>query len=135
VKVASASQLGQFNDLVIKYLENSLVFIANDTDRQLQFIQFSKEQELTLVVVILILTGHLMLHHSDARFKYLVDLFKALQANISGLAPFFYLNTLSPRQLQVGQGKAGSKERQRSSRFAERVLTMFNYKALFDCFE
>jgi len=82
---------------VIRYLENALVFIANDTDRQLQLIQFSKEQELTIVVVILILTGHLMLHHSDIRFKYLLDLFKTLQANISGLAPFFFLNTLSPR--------------------------------------
>jgi hypothetical protein len=35
VKVASAGQLTQFNDLLIKYLENALIFIANDTDRQL----------------------------------------------------------------------------------------------------
>jgi len=33
VKVVPANQLSQFNDLLIKYLENSLIFIANDTDR------------------------------------------------------------------------------------------------------
>ena len=33
VKITPVNQLGQFNDVVIKYLENSLVFIANDTDR------------------------------------------------------------------------------------------------------
>jgi hypothetical protein len=142
VKVAPASQLGQFNDLLVKYLENSLIFIANDTDRQLQFIQFTKEQELTVVVVMLVLAGHLVLHHSETRFKHLVDLFRTLQANISGLAPssssgFFYLNTLSPRQLQLDQGKtANPKDKNRPSRFAERMLTMFNYKTtLFDCFD
>ena len=82
VKVAPANQLGQFDDLLVKYLENSLIFIANDTDRQLQFIQFTKEQELTVVVVMLILAGHLVMHHSEARFKHLVDLFKTLQSNI-----------------------------------------------------
>ena len=137
VKVAPANQLSQFNDLLVKYLENALIFIANDTDRQLQFIQFTKEQELTIVVVMLVLIGHLMMHHSETRFKHLVDLFKTLQANISGLAPFFYLNTLSPRQLQLNQGKAaGSKDKNRLSRFADSMLTMFNYKTtLFDCFD
>jgi hypothetical protein len=33
VKITPVSQLNQFNDLLIKYFENSLVFIANDTDR------------------------------------------------------------------------------------------------------
>ena len=33
VKITPVNQLCQFNDLVIKYFENSLVFIANDTDR------------------------------------------------------------------------------------------------------
>lgn len=97
VKITPASQLNQFNDLLIKYLENSLVFIANDTDRQLQIVKFNKEEELALVVVILILIGHLMMNHSEARFRHLVNIFKTLQANITGLQPFFYLNTLSPR--------------------------------------
>ena len=38
VKVASSSQLSQHNDQVIRYLETTLAFIANDTDKQLQFI-------------------------------------------------------------------------------------------------
>jgi hypothetical protein len=137
VKVAAASQLSQFNDLLVKYLENSLVFIANDTDRQLQLTQFTKEQELTIVVVMLVLIGHLVMHHSETRYKHLVDIFKTLQANISGLAPFFYLTTLSPRQLQLSQGKTvGQKDKHRPSRFAERMLTMFNYRTtLFDCFD
>ena len=33
VKITPVNQLSQFNDLLIKYLENSLIFIANDTDR------------------------------------------------------------------------------------------------------
>ena len=85
----------------------------------------------------LILIGHLMMHHSDTRYKHLVDVFKTLQANISGLAPFFYLATLSPRQLQLPVAKpADPTDRSRSSRFAERMLTLFNYKTtLFDCFD
>lgn len=137
VRVASSSQLAQFNDLLIKYLENSLVFIANDTDRQLQFINFTKEQELTLVAVILVLTGHLMMHYSETRYKHLVELFKTLQANVPGLSPYFYLNTLSPRQLQLDEGKPpSSNDRSMANRFADRMLTMFNYKStLFDCFD
>lgn len=137
VKVTPASQLNQFNDLLIKYFENSLMFIANDTDRQLQYIQFSREQELTIVVVMLTLMGHLMMHHSETRYKHLVDLFKTLQANIPGLVDFFHLNTLSPRQMQLTQGKGPNpKDRSRLSRFSERMLTFFNYKTtLFDCFD
>lgn len=137
VKVATSSQLSLFNELIIKYFENSLVFISNDTERPLQLMQFSKEQELTVVTVMLILTAHLMMHYSETRCRHLIDLFKSLQANIPGLAPFFFLNTLQPRQLQLDLGKAStSKDKSRLSRFAERVLTIFNYKTtLFDCFD
>jgi len=120
---------------LIKYLENALVFIANDTDRQLQIVKFTKEEELTLVVVILILIGHLMMNHSETRFRHLVNIFKSLQANISGLQPFFWLNTLSPRQLILSHSK-NPKDQSSGSRFSERIFTMLNYKAtLFDCFD
>ena len=105
MKITPLNQLNQFNDLLIKYFENSLHFIANDTDRQLQVVKFSKEEELALVVVILILIGHLMMNHSEARFRHLVNIFKTLQSNIPSLQPFFYLNTLSPRQLILTQTK------------------------------
>ena len=82
MKITPAGQLAQFNDLLIKYFENSLVFIANDTDRQLQFIKFSKEQELIIITVMLVLTGHLMMNYSEQRYKYLVDIFKTIQSNI-----------------------------------------------------
>lgn len=94
VKVATSSQLSVFNELIIKYFENSLVFIANDTERPLQLMQFTKEQELTVVTVMLILTAHLMMHYSETRCRQLIDLFKSLQTNIPALAPFFFLNTL-----------------------------------------
>ena len=58
------------------------MFIANDTDRELQYIQFNKEQELTIVTVMLILIGNLIIKHSEKRYKYLIDLFQKLQANI-----------------------------------------------------
>lgn len=53
--MSPAQQLSVFNDFMIKYFENVLALIANDTDRQLQLVVFSKEHELTLVVVILLL--------------------------------------------------------------------------------
>lgn len=78
-----------------------------------------------------------MMHHNETRYKHLVDIFKTLQANISGLQPFFFLNTLSPRQLQLNQGKnTQSKDKNKHNKFSERMFTMFNYKTtLFDCFD
>lgn len=101
VKITPQNQLNQFNELLIKYFENCLVFIANDTDRELQCIQFNKEQELTIVIVMLILVGNLILKHSEKRYKYLIDLFQKVQANImqKNQQPYFHLNTLSPAQL------------------------------------
>lgn len=85
MKITPVNQLNQFNELLIKYLENSILLIANDTDRQLQVVKFSKEEELALVVVILILIGHLMMNHSEVRFRHLVNIFKTLQSNIPSL--------------------------------------------------
>jgi len=49
----------------VKYLENVIVFVANDTSRAIQLIKVSKEQLLYLVVSILVLVAHLVHHYSD----------------------------------------------------------------------
>lgn len=48
-------------EMIIKYLENSLVFITNDSERPAQVIKFTQKEELTIVIMMVILSMDLML--------------------------------------------------------------------------
>jgi hypothetical protein len=54
-EITPDSQLKQQPDLIIKYFENALVFIANDAERPTQKIAFSDEDKLTITIIILML--------------------------------------------------------------------------------
>ena len=45
----------------MKYFENAIVFITNDVERPTQVIKFSRKQELTVVIVVMILILDLLL--------------------------------------------------------------------------
>lgn len=51
--------------MIIKYLENSLVFIINDVERPAQNIIFSLKEELTIVIVMIILILDLILREPN----------------------------------------------------------------------
>ena len=79
VEIAGSKSIEQIPEMIIKYLENSLVFITNDAERPTQVIKFSQKEELTVVIVIIILTMDLMLgKKNENRFYFLMDMFSKL---------------------------------------------------------
>ncbi len=69
--------------LVIKYFENSLVFITNDVERPTQVIKFTLKEEITVVIVMIILTVDLIVSEpSENRFYFLLETFNKLSINI-----------------------------------------------------
>lgn len=48
----------QLPDLVIKYFENSLIMIANESER-LQIIKYSLKEEMTVIIMIILLMADL----------------------------------------------------------------------------
>jgi hypothetical protein len=52
------NQIMQLPDLVIKYFENSLIMIANESER-LQIIKYTLKEEITVAAIIMLLIGDL----------------------------------------------------------------------------
>ena len=52
------NQIMQLPDLVIKYFENSLIMIANESER-LQIIKYTLKDEMTVAVIIMLLIADL----------------------------------------------------------------------------
>jgi hypothetical protein len=71
-------------DLIIKYFENSLVFISNDVERPTQVIKFSMKEELTIVIIMIILTVDLIIKDkNENRFYFLLEIFNKLSLHVS----------------------------------------------------
>ena len=59
--MAGVKSIESMSDMIIKYFENALVFITNDVERPTQVIKFSIKEELTIVIIMIILTIDLIL--------------------------------------------------------------------------
>ena len=55
-EIAGERSVEQMPEMIMKYLENSLVFITNDVERPTQVIKFSLKEQLTVVIMMIILT-------------------------------------------------------------------------------
>jgi hypothetical protein len=72
--------------LTIKYFENSLVFITNDSERPTQVIKFTLKEELTIVIVMIVLIIDLQIAEKDEnRFYFLLETLNKLSINISSI--------------------------------------------------
>ena len=76
---------------MVKYIENTLMLIANESER-LQVIKFSEKQELTITVLLLVLVSDLALQSTavqgDNRAYYFYDLLYKLSVNVSGVQKY-----------------------------------------------
>jgi hypothetical protein len=68
----------------LKYFENTLVLIANEAER-LQLVKFTHKEELTITVLILLLTASHACNPDQSRAYYLYDLFNKLAINVPGV--------------------------------------------------
>ena len=92
------NQIQRISDLVLKYFENTLILIANESER-LQVIKYTQTEELVVVVLILVLVCDMALKQNQAdsnRAYFLYDLLYKLTINISGIQR--YLKTISIEQ-------------------------------------
>ena len=56
-------------ELIMKYIENSLIFITNDVERPTQQIKFTIKEEFIVVISMIILTVDLIIKDkNEARF-------------------------------------------------------------------
>lgn len=77
-------------NLIIRYLECALVFIANDAERPTQLVRFGLKDELNISVLILILTAHAMQNEpTEERFNFLLAIFKKSSVHIPGVQKYF----------------------------------------------
>lgn len=72
-------------DLLLRYLENTLVLIANESER-IQIIKFSLKEEITVTVILLTLVADLALKSSDSnRAYFLYELLYKLSVSVFGV--------------------------------------------------
>jgi len=85
--MSSTHSLG---DMIIRYFENSLVFIANDAERPTQVIKYTEKEELTIAVVVLALVVDLLIHpDNQGRYHFLVYTFNKLSLHIGCVNKYF----------------------------------------------
>ena len=78
------------NQLILKYLEISLVFITNDVERPTQVIKFTPKEEITITIVMIILAVDLIINDkNENRFYFLLENFNKLSINVSNVQKFF----------------------------------------------
>jgi len=81
----------QLPDLVIKYFENSLIMIANESER-LQIIKYSLKEEMTVIIMIILLMADLATKQCEInRFYFMYDLLNKLSLNIPGIQKYLKL--------------------------------------------
>ena len=115
------NQIMQLPDLVIKYFENSLIMIANESER-LQIIKYSVKEELTVTIIIMLLIADLATKQCEInRFYFMYDLLNKITLNIPGVQRYLKLQMLSMEQFQ-------------SITSEEEVLAVFNYRSAVDNF-
>lgn len=77
-------------ELVIRYFENALVFITNDIERPTQVIKLSQSEELTIVIVMIILTVDMVINEkSENRFYFLLETFNKLSVHVPLVQKYF----------------------------------------------
>jgi hypothetical protein len=77
-------------EMIVKYLENALVFITNDVERPAQVIKFTIKEELTVVIVMIILTVDLIISDkNENRFYFLLETFNKLSIHVGLVSKFF----------------------------------------------
>jgi len=90
IEIAGEKSIAQMPEMIIKYFENSLVFITNDVERPTQVIKFSQKEEITVVIILIILTVDLMLgERNDNRFYFLLETFNKLSIHLSLVSKYF----------------------------------------------
>ena len=106
---------------MIKYFENSLIMIANESER-LQIIKYSVKEELTVTIIIMLLIADLATKQCEInRFYFMYDLLNKITLNIPGVQRYLKLQMLSMEQFQ-------------SITSEEEVLAVFNYRSAVDNF-
>lgn len=69
--------------MIIKYFENSLVFITNEADRPAHKINFTSKEELSIIIVMIVLTVDLITKDSNEnRFYFLLEIFNKLNVHV-----------------------------------------------------
>ena len=70
---------------MIKYFENTLIMIANESER-LQIIKYSLKEEMTVTIIIMLLIADLATKQCEInRFYFMYDLLNKLCLNMSGI--------------------------------------------------
>lgn len=83
LELISPSSIAQLPEMIIKYFENSLVFIANDVERPTQVIKFTLKEELIVVIVMMLLIIDLIIHDkNENRFYFLIETFNKLSIHV-----------------------------------------------------
>jgi hypothetical protein len=89
-EIAGDKSIVQMPEMIIKYLENSLVFITNDVERPTQVIKFTLKEELTVVIIMIILTVDLIIgEKNENRFYFLLETFNKLSIHVGMVSKFF----------------------------------------------
>ena len=92
------NQIMQLPDLVIKYFENTLIMIANESER-LQIIKYNVKEEVTVTIIIMILIADLATKQCEInRFYFMYDLLNKPILNIDGINRYLKLSQLSMEQ-------------------------------------
>ena len=81
--ISTGNQSEQLGELIIRYFENSLVFIVNDIERPTLNLKFTPKQECTVSVLILVLLLTLLTQSpNEDRFYFLSDTFSKILMHI-----------------------------------------------------
>ncbi len=97
VEIAGSKSIEQIPEMIIKYFENSLVFITNDAERPTQVIKFTTKEELSVVIIMIILTLDLMLgERNDNRFYFLLETFNKLSIHVGSVSKYFNFKNFTP---------------------------------------
>jgi hypothetical protein len=110
----------QLPEIVIKYFENTLILIANESER-LQIVKFSSHEEIIVAVLILVLTADHAINQDTNRAYFLYDLFNKLAVNVSGIQKYLRVTTMS-----IDQFCAISNEKD--------ILELFNVRNTLEVF-
>ena len=96
--------------MIIKYFENSLVFITNDVERPTQNIIFSQKEELTMVIVMIILILDLIIQKPNMiRYYFLLETFNKLSLNVNAVSRYFNFNYFNPTVIYAKDGQVSQK--------------------------
>jgi hypothetical protein len=117
------NQIMQLPDLVIKYIENALILIANEAER-LQIINFTQKDEITIAILVLLLIADLASQNANNdvnRCYFIFDLLNKLALSISGIQKYLRLQTMSIEQFT-------------SLASEEDLLSIFNYRNIAEAF-